>query len=67
MGRAAGYGLLGEVLKVSWETSGGPAVVKNLPFNTGDLGLTPGQGTKIPHVLGQLSLSTTTKPEYHNY
>ena len=31
---------------------GGP-VVKNLPCNAGDLGLNPGQGTKIPHARGK--------------
>ena len=31
---------------------GGP-VVKNLPSNTGDMGSIPGQGTKIPHAVGQ--------------
>ena len=30
---------------------GGP-VVKNLPYNAGDAGLIPGQGTKIPHAVG---------------
>ena len=34
---------------------GGP-VVKNLPCNAGDVGSIPGQGTKIPHAAGQLSL-----------
>ena len=34
---------------------GGP-VVKNPPFNAGNLGWIPGLGTKIPHALGQLSL-----------
>ena len=32
---------------------GGP-VVKNLLCNTGDAGLIPGWGTKIPHAAGQL-------------
>lgn len=27
----------------------------NLPFNTGDMSLNPGQATEIPHVLEQLS------------
>ena len=31
--------------------AGGP-VVKNLPSNTGDTGLIPGQGTKIPPAVG---------------
>ena len=37
---------------------GGP-VVKNPPSNAGDAGLIPGQGTKIPHAMGQLSLCAT--------
>ena len=40
----------------------GPAV-KNLPYNAGDVRSIPGQGTKIPHAAGQLSLcATTTEP-----
>ena len=40
---------------------GGP-VVKNLPYTAGDVGLIPGQRTKIPHVAGQLrSLRTSTR------
>ena len=35
---------------------------KNLPTNTRDTGLIPGQGTKVPRVTGQLSLSTTREP-----
>ena len=31
-------------------------VVKNPPSNVGDVRLIPGQGTKIPHGVGQLSL-----------
>ena len=34
--------------------------VKNLSFNAGDMGVTPGWGTKIPHALGQLSLRAAT-------
>ena len=41
---------------------GGP-MVKNLPSNVGDMGLIPGQGTKIPHALGQLSLCTARKTQ----
>ena len=37
-----------------WDFPGGP-VVKNPPYNAGDAGLIPGQGTKIPHAAGQLS------------
>ena len=44
--------------------SGGP-VVENPPCNVGDTGSIPGQGTKIPHDRGQLSLSiATTEPMY---
>ena len=35
--------------------------VKTLPCNTGDEGSIPGQGTKIPHALEQLSLHATTR------
>ena len=38
----------------------GGSVVRTLPSNAGDEGLIPGRGTKIPPVVGQLSLS-------HNY
>ena len=42
---------------------GGP-VVKSLPSNAGDTGLIPGQGTKVPHATGQLSLRVATaEPE----
>ena len=45
---------------------GGP-VVKNPPSNAGDVGSTPGGGTKIPHAMGQLSLCTaTTEHVSHN-
>ena len=38
-------------------------MVTNLPSNAGDVGLIPGQGTKIPHAAGQLSpRATTTEP-----
>ena len=38
-------------------------VVKNLPSNAGDASSIPGQGTKIPHAVGQLSLcAVTTEP-----
>jgi len=36
-------------------------VVKNPPFNAGDAGSIPGQGTELPHAAGQLSLHTTTR------
>ena len=38
-------------------------MAKNLPSNAGDVGLIPGQGTKVPHATGQLSPhATTTEP-----
>ena len=39
---------------------GGP-VVKSLPHNGGNVGSTPGRGTKIPHVKGQPSPRAATK------
>ena len=39
---------------MSWDFPGSP-VVDNLPSSAGHVGLTPRQGTKIPHALGQLS------------
>ena len=35
-------------------------MVKNPPYSAGDAGSIPGQGTKIPHAAGQLSLCATT-------
>ena len=43
-----------------WDFPGGP-VVKNLPSNAGDAGSIPGQGTEIPHAVGQLSLRVATR------
>ena len=49
-----------------WEFPGSP-VVKNPSCNAADMGSIPGQGTKISHDAGQLSLlATTTEPTYHN-
>ena len=45
--------------KLSRDIPGGP-VVKNPPYNAGDMGSIPGQGTKIPHATGQLSPCATT-------
>ena len=45
--------------KIIWDFPGGPAV-KNPPCNAGDAGSIPGQGTKIPHAVGQLSPHATT-------
>ena len=45
---------------------GGP-VVKNPPSNAGDVGSIPGQGTKIPHAIGQISPGACTlEPAGHN-
>ena len=38
-------------------------MVRNLPFNVGNMGLTPGQGGH--NTLGQLSLSATTTEPTH--
>ena len=40
------------------DSPGGP-VIKNLPSNAGDMGLIPGRGTKIPHVVELLSQCDT--------
>ena len=37
--------------------------VKNLSCNAGDASFIPGQGTKIPHAVGQLGLSVATKTQ----
>ena len=47
-----------------WDFPGGP-VVKNLPPNARDSGWISGQGTKIPHAEGQLSLRATTTELTH--
>ena len=47
---------------VPWDFPGGP-VVGNLPCNTGDVGSTPGLGTKIPHAMGQLTPRATTESQ----
>ena len=49
--------------KKNWleDFPGGP-VVRNPPSNSGDVGLIPGQGTKILYAAGQLSPQAT----YHN-
>ena len=45
----------------------GGSAVKNLPCNAGDEGSTPGQETKVPHGMGQLSPSATmTEPASQN-
>ena len=41
----------------------GTSAVKDPVSNTGDVGLIPGRGTKIPHALRQCSLrAATTEP-----
>ena len=45
----------------------GGLVVKNLPWNAGDVSSIPGQGTKIPHATEQLSQHITARePVRHN-
>ena len=46
--------------KQSWDFPDNP-VFKSLPSNAGDTGSIPDQGTKIPHVAGQLSPHATMK------
>ena len=45
--------------RISWDFPGG-RVVKNPPCNAGDVGLIPGQGTKIPRAIVQLSPQAAT-------
>ena len=53
--------------KYVWDFSDGP-VVKNPPFEAGNMGSIPGRGPKIPRAAGQLSpCATTTEPASHNY
>ena len=40
----------------------GGSVVKNPPADAGDIGLTPGPGTRIPHAVGQLLSLYTLDP-----
>ena len=42
-------------------------MVKNSPANAGDVGSIPGQGTKIPRAVEQISLCAVTRePTRHN-
>ena len=43
------------VALLQWEDFPGGPVVRNPPARTGDMGSIPGWGTKIPHVMEQLS------------
>ena len=43
----------------------GGLVVTNPPPNAGDMGSSPGRGTKIPHAAGQLSPCATTTERVH--
>ena len=43
------------------DLAGGPMEGKSLPSNAGDTGLIPGWGTKIPHVVWQLSQLVSTR------
>ena len=53
--------------EIHGDFAGGPEV-KNPSCCAGDAGSIPGQGTKIQHAAGQLSLCATTreKPAHHN-
>ena len=48
-----------QAAKLTYRDFPGGAVVKNLPANTGDTGLSPGSG-KIPCAMEKLSPCTTT-------
>ena len=45
----------------TWDFPGG-TVIKNLCCNARDVGLIPGQGTKIPHVMEQLAHAWQLEP-----
>ena len=45
----------------------GSPVVKNPSSNAGDMGLIPGQGTKISYATEQLSLCAKTRESAHCY
>ena len=45
-----------DTLKVRNRNFSGVSVVKNLPANAGHMGSIPGLGTKMPHIVRQLSL-----------
>ena len=52
--------------KYSRDFPGGP-VVKNPPSGAGNVGSIPGEGTRMLHSTGQLSLqATNTEPVGHN-
>ena len=48
----------------SWDFPGGP-VIKNLPSNTGNMGLIPGGETKIPNAIEQLRPRPATTESTH--
>ena len=42
-------------------------MVESLPWNAGDVGSIPGQGTRVLHAMEQLGpCATTTEPRHHN-
>ena len=50
---------------VTWDFAGDP-VVKYLSSNTADTSSISGWGTKIPHAIGPLSLSTAARERQHH-
>ena len=52
--------------KVGWDFPGGPMVKR--PSNTGNMGLIPGWGAKIPQATRQLDpYNTTAEPKRHSW
>ena len=49
------------ILKTPYRDFPGGPMIKNSPYNAGDAGLIPDQGTKTPHAMGQLSLCASTR------
>ena len=52
-------------LKSNWKDFSSGPVVMYTPCNAEDMGLIPGQGTKIPHAAEQLSLCAATTEPLH--
>ena len=60
--------IISQLEKQKQGTSFGGLIAKSPPSNSGDVGLIPGQRTRIPHAVGQLNLHTiTNKPSHHNW
>ena len=59
--QSTGSQRVGHTTGVTEHTQAASPVVKSPPSKGGDAGSIPGQGTKIPHASGQLSLNASTR------